>query len=198
MLAAAESISHSATGGGAGWDSNTFAYMLLGDPEMEIRRQAIPLQMPAGGLAGLVTKIQAGLKIHVTDEKGSIKPGAFVNLTSSDGRRFNGFANTEGDVEISIDPSLVARLDLILDGFPFTAEYLQAPALEAVGFVSGGFKVRLRQAPQGVFRIFGSADLQTWQDLGLATPQGSNQEFVDPVAPTGAGARRFYRAVQEP
>ncbi|MCU0780217.1 MAG: hypothetical protein MUF04_03835, partial [Akkermansiaceae bacterium] len=72
------------------------------------------------------------------------------------------------------------------------------PALEAVGFVPGaGFKVRLKQAPQGVFRIYGSTDLSTWVDLGLATPVGADQEFIDTRAPQGAGAKRFYRAVQE-
>lgn len=198
MLAAAEAISFAATGGGGGWDSNTFCYMLLGDPEMEIRREAIPLVFPGGGLAGLIEKLGGGLKVIVTDEKGAIKPGAFVHLTTGDGRRFNGFANTEGEVMFELDPNLVARLDLILDGFPFTAEYLKAPALEAVGFVPGGFKVRLKQAPQGAFRIFGSANLQTWQDLGLATPIGADQEFVDPTANPASVPKRFYRAVQEP
>lgn len=197
MLAGAEAISYAATGGGGGWGSNTFAYMLLGDPEMEIRRKALPLLFPSGGLAGLVINFGSGVKVRVVDAKGAIQPGAFVNLTGKDGRRFNGFANTEGEVEFAIDPKLLARLDLILDGFPFSAEYLQAPALEAVGFVPGGFKIRLKQAPQGVFRIFGSVDLQKWQDLGLATPVGVDQEFVDPVAPT-RDPKRFYRAVQEP
>jgi hypothetical protein len=196
MLAAAEAISHAATGGGASWDSNTFCYMLLGDPEMEIRRKAVPKII--GPLTGVLVPLGKLLKVRVVDEKGNGQPGAFVNLIGSDGRRFNGFANTDGEVEFPIDPSLVARLDLLSDGFPYTAEYLQAPALEAVGFVAGGFKIRLKQAPQGVFRIYGSSNLQNWQNLGLATPIGVDQEFVDPAAPTGGGAKRFYKAVQEP
>jgi hypothetical protein len=200
MLGGAESLSYTATGGGSSWDSNTFAYMLLGDPEMEIRRQSVPFATINTGLIGSLIRIKGGVRIRVTDTKGLIQPGAFVNLTGNDGRRFNGFANIDGEVIVSgIDPDRVSRLDLMLEGFRFTAEYLQAPALEAVGFVpGGGFKVRLKQAPQGVFRIFGTSDLKTWQSLGLATPVGADQEFVDPAAPVGNGARRLYRAVQEP
>lgn len=149
MLGGAESLSFAATGGGNLWDSNTFAYMLLGDPEMEIRRRSV---------------------------------------------QFTAVVVVSG-----IDPEMVARLDLILDGYRFTAEYLQAPALEAVGFVDGGgFKVRLKDAPEGTFRIYGSSDMNTWEPLGLATQVGSDQEFVDPMAPKGGGAKRFYRAVEEP
>lgn len=75
--------------------------------------------------------------------------------------------------------------------------HLQAPALVPVGFVDGGFKVRLQDVPQGSFRIYGSSDLKDWKPLGLATPVDNDQEFVDPDAPAGSGAHRYYRAVQE-
>lgn len=198
MLAMAETLSYLATGGGGSWDSNTFCYMLLGDPEMEIRRQEVPLVLPPGFLSGVVVGGVDGYSIRVVDAKGQPMPGAFVNITDTRGRRSNGFANTEGEVPLTIDPGLLARLDLILDGFPFTAEYLQDPALEAVGFVPGGFKVRLRQAPFGTFRVFGSSDMQAWSDLGVATPNGVDQEFVDPAASVGPGTMRFYKAVQQP
>ncbi len=200
MLGQAESISYTTTGGGGWWDSNTFAYMLLGDPEMEIRHRSVPKATASSGLVATVTQAEGGVRIRVTDVNGFIQPGAFVNLTSNDGRRFNGFANTDGEVIVNaIDAGSVSRLDLILDGFSFTVEYLQAPMLEAVGFVpGGGFKIRLKKAPQGVFRIFGSSDLESWQPLGLATQVGTNQEFVDSAAPSGSVARRFYRAVQQP
>nr|MCU0780240.1 C25 family cysteine peptidase [Akkermansiaceae bacterium] len=131
MLASAEAISHATIGGGgATWDSNTFCYMLLGDPEMEIRRQALPLILPDGFLTARIIKLGDSFVVRVVDDKGNAQPGAFVNLTGIDGRRFNGFANTEGDVPLEIDPEDLARLDLILDGLPFTAQYMQAPALE--------------------------------------------------------------------
>lgn len=194
MLARAEAYSFAATGGGGTWDNNTFCYLLLGDPEMEIRRRSVPMEW-TGGLVGEIIPLGELFKVRVTDVKGLLQPGAFVNLTLIDGRRFNGFANTEGEVEFPWDPRLIARMDLILDGFPFTAEYLQAPALVAVGFQpEGGFKVRLKNAPQGKFRIYGSPDLAQWTDLGLATPVGQDQEFIDLRA---QGLKRFYRAVQE-
>lgn len=195
MLAGAEFLSWATTGGGSSWDSNTFAYMLLGDPEMEIRRQAVPYAT-ANGLFASVTESEGGVRIHVTDAAGAIHPGAFVNLTGSKGQRFNGFANTDGDVMIGIPSEAVARLDLMLDGYPFAVEYLQLPAMEAVGFVPTGFKVRLKNAPQGKFRVSASTNLLQWQDLGLASPQGKDQEFIDSAAPRDAGAKRFYRAVQ--
>ena len=196
MLAEAERISYGTSGGGDSWDNNTFAYMLLGDPEMQIRRNAVfRLAGQAGLIARLIPNLE-GLVIAVEDAEGKRLPEAFVQVTDESGRRFNGFANSEGEVPApGIDPEFVARLDLIFDGFPFTVQYMKPPKIEAIGFVASGFKVRLPDVPQGNFRIFGSFDLQNWQNLGLATPVGTDQEFIDSAA--AIGGERYYRAVQE-
>ena len=54
-LAEAERISHSATGGGSGWDNNTFAYNLLGDPELTVRKRAVPRLVNLSGLIAVLT-----------------------------------------------------------------------------------------------------------------------------------------------
>ncbi|RYD32018.1 MAG: hypothetical protein EOP86_16635, partial [Verrucomicrobiaceae bacterium] len=184
MLARAESISYNTSGGGDAWEGNTFAYMLLGDPEMTIRTKNVPLIIGSPGLVAQLVNLRAGLEIHVTDLTKNQLPEAFIQATDDKGGRHNGIADLEGKVTFAgLSADRIARLDLMADGFPYTAVYLQAPALVPVGFVRGGFRVRLQDTPQGTFRIYGSHDLKEWKPLGLATPVGSNQEFVDPDAP---------------
>ena len=199
MLARAEAISHAAGGGGAAWENNTFAYMLLGDPEMEIRRKSVPKIPFLSGLTAVLEKSPAGTFIKVLDDGGKPVPSAFLQITKPDGSRRNAFAGTGGEMEFAgLAPDQIARLDLISDGFPYNVIYLQSPALEPVGFAPNGFKIRLKDTPDGTFRIYGSSTLAagSWQDLGLATPVGLDQEFIDANAPRGSGAKRFYRAEQ--
>lgn len=198
MIARAEQISRSTYGAGEAWDSNTFAYNLLGDPEMTIRRKAVPRFSVAVGLTALLNTGNGGLTISVLDpEKGKV-PETFVQITDEKGDRRNGVADKNGEVKFEgIDPNKIVRLDLLADGFPFTAQYLKDPVIEPVGFVEDGFKVRLLNVPQGTFRIYGSTDFKKWEDLGVATPVGNNQEFIDPNASAKTGNNRFYRAVQE-
>lgn len=199
MLARAEAISHATSGGGGSWDNNTFAYNLLGDPEMEIRRNTVPNIPFLTGLTTVITKLQLGSLLEVTGPDRKPVPSAFVQITRPDGRRLNFFAGPDGKVEFpTVPPDQIARIDLMADGAPYNVIYLQAPALQPVGFVTGGFKVRLKDTPDGTFRIYGSNTLAlgSWQNLGLATPVGLDQEFVDPAAPRGPGAKRFYSAEQ--
>lgn len=196
MLARAEAISHSTYGSGGSWDGNTFAYMLLGDPEMTIRRKTVPLIIGSGGLAAQLVNIREGLRITLSDQQKTPLPEAFVQATDDKGRRYNGIADVDGLVSFpGLTSRQIARLDLLADGFPYTAVYLQEPALTPVGFEAGGYRMRLLNAPQGTFRIYGSADMNDWKGLGLATPVGDHQEFLDPEG--NSTTRRFYRAVQE-
>lgn len=197
MLARAEQISYTTYGGGSLWESNTFAYILLGDPEMTIRRKAVPLNIASGALSGLLQAAKNGVSVTVLDQDKLKVPEVFVQATDDKGKRHNGFTGRNGEVVIEgLDPERIARLDLLADGFPYTAQYLKPPVIEPVGFVENGFKVRLLNVPQGTFRIYGSYDLSQWDDLGIATPVDNNQEFVDPEANPQGGSKRFYRAVQ--
>ncbi|MFZ9931913.1 MAG: C25 family cysteine peptidase [Chthoniobacterales bacterium] len=204
-LAAAESLSFATTGGGGGWTNNTFCYMLLGDPEMEIRKAAVPVRSTNIVLRPTIVT-NGTTKVRVTDASGAAKPGAFVNILLNDGSRTNGYANTDGDVPLGFDPGLIARIDLLLDGAPVGTEYRKTPVLRAEGFATsptggpGGFKVRLVDAPQGLFRIHATTNLlgTNWTDLGESWPAGTDQEFTDATASPISSLRRFYRAVQQP
>lgn len=195
MIARAEAISYSASGGGNSWDNNTFGYLLLGDPEMTIRRKTVPRII---ALTAALAQTGEGLTITAFDPDKTPVPETLIQVTNDEGKRFNGIADIKGGVRFpDVKPERIVRVDLFADGFSFTAVYLKNPAIEPVGFVEGGFKVRLLNVPQGTFRIFGSGDLKDWKDLGLATPVGNNQEFIDPSAPVTSDGKRFYRAVQE-
>jgi hypothetical protein len=115
-LAEAERISHVATGGGSSWDNNTFCYLLLGDPELTVRKRRI-FGIP--NLTLVISNLTAGnLLVRVLDVQGAPQPGAFVNLTLADGRRLNGFANADGQVTFpTLKPDDLAQVDAQADGF---------------------------------------------------------------------------------
>src|SRR5690606_29749803 len=149
----------------------------------------------------VVSPVRGGLEFQVVDANKKPVPAAFLRLSEADGGSRNAFADVDGKVVLrDIGEEDLGRLDLLADGYPYTAIWYTAPEIEPVGFVGKGeFKVRLLNVPQGTFHIYGSDDGQKWADLGVATPgaDGMSQEFVDPKAPVGSGARRFYRAVQK-
>ncbi|HVY69735.1 MAG TPA: C25 family cysteine peptidase, partial [Verrucomicrobiae bacterium] len=62
-LAEAERISHAVTGGGDAWDSNTFAYNLLGDPELTVRKKAVN----RFNLTAVLTNINSIAVIRIRD-----------------------------------------------------------------------------------------------------------------------------------
>ncbi|MDB6039170.1 MAG: r, partial [Verrucomicrobiales bacterium] len=114
--AEAERISHAVTGGGAGWDNNTFCYNLLGDPEMTVRKQTVPRLIT---LTGIVTNLNGRVLVQVRDSSGAAVPGGFVNLTLADGATINGFLNPQGELPVDgITPLQVTSLDLQADGYP--------------------------------------------------------------------------------
>lgn len=134
---------------------------------------------------------------------GAPKPGAFVHVILADGSRTNGYANTDSEVLLDCDPSLIARIDVLLDGHPVETEYLRPPELRTDGFTfnptggGSGLRLRLLDASQGLFRMHCSTNLGStnWVDLGEAVPSGADQEYTDTQPGT---AHKFYRAVQQP
>ena len=202
MLSAAESLSFAATGGGASWDNNTFCYILLGDPEMEIRKTAVPPRYIGSLLNPALQAVTGGSKVRITDASGAVISGVLVNVVMADGTKLNSYTDELGEAFFAVEPSAVSRLDLQREGFPVGAKYLRTPVLKADGFVNAptgarGFKLRLADASQGVFRVQAASDPGgNWTDLGTAQPTGKDQEFTDENS--GSHTRRFYRAVQEP
>lgn len=196
-LAEAERISLSTSGGGSSWDSNTFAYLLLGDPEMTVRKKAVPSWKIISEIAAFanVEPYLRGVRLTVLDADDKPDPSGFVRLVDTRGGLYNGFADVEGNVTFPTVPrSRVARVDIIGDGLAYGVLFLQAPALHPEGMTPGGFRVRLLQMPTALFEIFGSSDLMTWVSLGLSKPDGEDQIFTDPGV-RGVPAK-FYRAVQ--
>lgn len=116
-LGEAERISYSATGGGAGWDNNTFCYILLGDPELTIRRHAVSRNIAvAPFLTNLVNNI--GTLIQVRDEKGIGLSEALVNVVLSNGSQLNGFTGAEGNLVVTgVSTDRILRLDIQADGY---------------------------------------------------------------------------------
>lgn len=196
-LAEAERISFSTSGGGDSWNSNTFAYLLLGDPEMTVRKKTVPQWKIVAEIAAFakVEPYLKGVRLTVLDSADKPDPAGFVRLVDTQGGLHNGFADIEGNVTFpSLLKSQIARADILGDGLAYGVLFLQAPALHPEGMTQAGFRVRLLDMPTARFQIYGSSDLMQWTPLGLSQPDGDDQVFTDP------GVRgvpsKFYRAVQ--
>jgi len=194
-LAEAERISYNLSGGGGGWDNNTFCYNLLGDPELTVRRQRI---LTLGSLIGSLKLTELGTLITIQDTEGKLVPGAFVNLQTRKGDRRNGFSGVEGAWLVrETTPDEIVGLDLMADGYPWTiqVEGHTGARLTPLGFDrTGGFRLRLEGVPQGRYRILASQDLRQWVDLGEGEATQGSLEFRDDQAVKLP--HRFYRAIQ--
>ena len=196
-LAEGERISLGTSGGGSSWDSNTFAYMLLGDPEMTVRKKTVPNWRVISEIAAdaVLESFRGGSLITLLDPDKKPDPTGFVRITDLGGNFFNGFADADGTVNFpKLPKENIARIDIISEGQAYGVLFLKAPALIPEGMTRKGFQVRLPDMPTAVFEIFGSTDLRRWTSLGLSQADGSDQIFIDPAA-TGL-PERFYRAVQ--
>ncbi len=110
-LAEAEILSSSSYGNDQYWKSNTFCYILLGDPEMTIRRSNVfaPTLLRTTFLATAGT-----VQISVRDIFQNAVQGRRVNLVLTDGSVLNGLTDESGEVVLPVDESLVTRI-VILD-----------------------------------------------------------------------------------
>ncbi len=93
-LAEAERISLGQTGGGSGWDNNTFCYLLLGDPEMGIRRDPI---FKFTLIDPIIKRINDDLLIQLFDQNRKPMVGTLANLEFTEGSA-NGFTTTDGTI----------------------------------------------------------------------------------------------------
>ncbi|HOW66483.1 MAG TPA: C25 family cysteine peptidase [Candidatus Paceibacterota bacterium] len=198
-LAEAERISYSTTGGGDGWDNNTFCYLLLGDPEMSVRREFI-----AGNLrlSSEVLAANLGALIKVQNNAGTLVPGALVSVDLVNGIRTNGFTGEQGELVLAgINPDVIRGLALFADGYP--AEILGSSIndrlrLSAIGFNRlGQFQLRL-EGPTGTYEIQASSDLAKWQSIGTVVIKAEPVDFLDQRLLISAERARFYRAVGRP
>jgi len=183
-LAEAERISYVLTGGGDGWANNTFCYILLGDPEMTIRRDGIPYRL--GDMTStLLTRSDIAV-VQVKDSAGALVPGAFVNIDLGNGVRTNGFTGPNGELELpGVKTNLVSRIELISDRLGFRPIRLnpisRGPKLVPVESATGeGFRFQFASTPGRQYLIQGSPDMSIWYDVKTTNATSKLVEYEDP------------------
>jgi hypothetical protein len=189
----AERISYNVTGGGSGWDNNTFAYILLGDPELTIRRKSvINFRLIASNIA-----FGTGSKIMVVGVSNAPVALTLVNVHLSSGGTVNGFTGADGSLVLSTTPpSMIAGLDLHADGYASETAPIRL-VLRAIGYSPQGFVLRVEGSP-GTYEILRSTNLTSWGNAGFVTipADASFADFTDTTVGQRNGA--FYRAVGSP
>lgn len=106
-LAVAERISSNTYGSDIYWKNNTFCYLLLGDPEMTIRRSAVFNRLLA---VPELIEIPQGIRINVRDELRNPVLGHRVNIVLTNGEILNGLTDDAGGVELPANPGDVAKI----------------------------------------------------------------------------------------
>ena len=192
-LAEGERISYNVTGGGSGWDNNTFCYNLLGDPELTIRRKSVPFKLVL--IPGFF-QIGGRSLLMVKDSDGRPVDGALVNMVLGDKRHAALFTRPDGTLELpNLKLEEIMAIQIHADGYPFSETDLTAPptvVLQALGFGRAGeFNVQVNGGDAS-WRVQGSEDLVRWDTIG--TVEGSGFRFSDPNG--GSLKYRFYRAVR--
>ncbi|MSU20962.1 MAG: hypothetical protein EXS30_06155 [Pedosphaera sp.] len=192
-LAEGERISYSATGGGAGWDNNTFCYNLLGDPELTIRKQAVPFRFSVIPVLALVQNL--GTTITLKDSLGGVVSNALVNVILANQGHTNLFTGPNGSLLLSqIKPEEISLVQVHAEGYPFIETDFGTPVralLSAIGFGRAGEFNLSVEASGGSWIVQASSDFRTWVDLGTIGAGGV--QLSDPDAPKFK--YRFYRAV---
>lgn len=106
-LATAERISSNTYGDNIYWQNNTFCYLLLGDPEMTIRRS--PVLHPFLVVPELI-EIPQGIRINLRDELQNPLLSHRVNIVLTNGEILNGLTDDDGAVELPAEPGAVAKI----------------------------------------------------------------------------------------
>jgi hypothetical protein len=178
--------------GGASWGNNAFSYLLLGDPEMSIRRKPVVPGFEIG--VEIVGAQGGGLALNVSKNGGEPQPDFFVNILLKNGSKTNGFTGPEGTLLLAgLTPEEVVAIDVIGDGIVPAFLVLKQPTLTALGLQADGFSLMLHGVPGGHYDIEGSFDLKEWKSVGSGVA-GINGalKVVDQNATNET--HRFYRA----
>jgi hypothetical protein len=193
-LSEAERISHVATGGGDAWDNNTFAYLLLGDPELTVRKKSVS----GFKLGWVITNLVSGAAIYLAENRDTPVLAGFVQVMLTDGRRLNGFTRPDGTFLLpAVAPKEIVEVAVHVDGFPSDIQAIgepERPRLTALSFGSReGFRFRV-EGPPGSYAIQASIDLIQWRNLGTYT--GGTVEYFDHEIPQQG--YQFYRLFRAP
>lgn len=141
-LAEAARISWGMTGNNTTFDNNQFGYLLLGDPEMTIRRTGMSLTLPELVIPQLplpfpepIPEPWQGLIVQALGENNTPLPGALVTLNQGE-RWINAFTSDNG---VALFPDLaadeIAKAQIWADGYawrPFTPEFAALPERNCV------------------------------------------------------------------
>jgi hypothetical protein len=192
-LAEGERISYNATGGGAGWDNNTFCYNLLGDPELTIRKRAVPARITVTPVLSLAQAL--GTTISLKDSQGGMVSNALVNVILNNKTTTNLFTGPDGSMLLQrVNPEEIALVQVHADGYPYVESNFGTPVralLTAIGLGRpGGFDFTI-EASTGNWIIQASSDLVKWTDLMTVGP--GRAPLTDPDA--ARFQYRFYRAI---
>ncbi|HQH74213.1 MAG TPA: C25 family cysteine peptidase, partial [bacterium] len=116
-LAEAEQISWNLTGDAGAWDNNTFCYILLGDPELTIRRYGIVITSP---LKVVFEAFEKGSLIRLVGENGQPVSGALLNVALADDSPVNGITSEDGTLILPNVPSeKVLKVDIHAERYRF-------------------------------------------------------------------------------
>ncbi|MFB3787507.1 MAG: C25 family cysteine peptidase [bacterium] len=128
-LAEAEQISWNLTGDSGSWDNNTFCYILLGDPELTIRRYGIVF---TGPIKVILEAYELGTLLRLVGENGQPVAGALLNLALSDDSSVNGITSEDGVLILPDVPSgKVLKVDIHAERYrwqEFIPSFLPTPS----------------------------------------------------------------------
>ncbi len=189
-LAAAEAYSYLAVGGGGGWENNTFCYLLLGDPEMTIRRQAVAFKLSAiPNLSDLLT----GTLITIQNQEGQIVSNSFVNVHLLDGTRVNGMTGPDGNLLVpKVSTSQILHVDVNADGYAANDQafvWIDNTSFDR----TGAFTLRI-VGEAGEYLVQASEDLAAWKTLATVSLKSNTYQYTDQS--TLRVRSKYYRAVK--
>ncbi len=189
-LAEAERISHVATGGGSSWDNNTFCYLLLGDPELTVRRKSVSgLKITA-----FLTNLVSGSVILLSEGRETPIAEALVNVVLADGRSLNGFSRADGSLLLpAVKSDDIVEISVHADGYASSRIGVsRAPLIDPKPEFSArdGFRFKIR-GDLRTYAIQISLDLKFWKTIQTFT--AAEFEYIDRAALTET--RQFYRVI---
>ncbi|MGE4183279.1 MAG: C25 family cysteine peptidase, partial [Limisphaerales bacterium] len=189
-LAEAERISHASTGGGSSWDNNTFCYLLLGDPELTVRRKSVS----GFKITASLTNLLSGAVVLLQGGQTEPISAALVNVLLADGRSLNGFSRADGSFLLpALKSDDIAEITVHADGYPGTRiGGVRAPLIDPKPEFSArdGFRFKIR-GDLRTYAIQISLDLKEWKTIQTFT--AAEFEYVDRAALSEI--RQFYRVI---
>ena len=145
----------------------------------------------AANQSALTVVINGHGTVNVNPRANVYSTGQSVTLTATSDAG-QGFLNWSGDAGGTQNP-----LTVLLDHSKvINANFTAGPSFlvdkeRGDGFVPGGFRFTLLSDPDGIYEIFSSTNLTSWQSIGLATNHLGEMQLLDPDATNFP--QKYYR-----